>query len=65
MWATKSRVRYDRIRQRYPSDLLNPKWDMIAPLISPPRAASTSAPRTCARSPTGRAHSTGGILEDA
>jgi transposase len=33
MWTTKNRARYDRSRLRYPSDLTDPEWALIAPLI--------------------------------
>ena len=32
---TKNRARYDRSRLRYPSDLTDAEWDLIAPLIPP------------------------------
>ena len=35
MWTTKNRARYDRSRLRYPSDLTDPEWELIAPLIPP------------------------------
>jgi transposase len=35
MWTTKNRARYDRSRLRYPSDLTDPEWDLISPLIPP------------------------------
>ena len=35
MWTTKNRARYDRSRLRYPSDLTEAEWDLIAPLIPP------------------------------
>ena len=35
MWTTKNRARYDRSRLRYPSDLTDAEWDLIAPLIPP------------------------------
>ena len=36
MWTTENRPRYDRRGLRYPSDLTDPEWDLVKPLI--PRA---------------------------
>jgi transposase len=44
MWTTKNRARYDRSRLRYPSDLTDAEWDLIAPLI--PRAKRGGNKRT-------------------
>ena len=35
MWTTKNRGRYDRSQLRYPSDLTDDEWALVAPLISP------------------------------
>jgi transposase len=35
MWTTESRARYDRSRLRYPSDLTDEEWALIAPRIAP------------------------------
>jgi transposase len=35
MWTTKNRNRYDRSRLRYPSDLTDDEWALVAPLIPP------------------------------
>ena len=35
MWTTHNRKRYDRSRLRYPSDLTDDEWALVAPLISP------------------------------
>ena len=35
MWTIENRARYDRSRLRYPSDLTEAEWDLIAPLIPP------------------------------
>ena len=35
MWTTENRARYDRSRLRYPSDLTDLEWELIAPLIPP------------------------------
>jgi len=36
MWTTENRARYDRSKLRYPSDLTDAEWALIAPVI--PRA---------------------------
>jgi transposase len=35
MWTTANRHRYDRDKLRYPSDLTDAEWQLIAPLIPP------------------------------
>jgi len=35
MWDAENRVRYDRSKLRYPSDLTDAEWAIIAPLIPP------------------------------
>jgi transposase len=35
MWTTNNRVRYDRTKLRYPSDLTDEEWTLIKPLIPP------------------------------
>lgn len=35
MWTTENRARYDRSRLRYPSDLADEEWALIAPRIAP------------------------------
>jgi transposase len=35
MWTTENRKRYDRSQLRYPSDLTDGEWSLIAPLIPP------------------------------
>ena len=37
MWTTKNRARYNRDKLRYPSDVTEEEWVMIAPLIPPAR----------------------------
>jgi transposase len=32
MWTTENRNRYDRSKLRYPSDLTDAEWDLIAPV---------------------------------
>lgn len=35
MWTNENRVRYDRSKLRYPSDLTDDEWAIIGPLIPP------------------------------
>jgi len=35
MWTNENRARYDRSKLRYPSDLTDEEWSVIAPLIPP------------------------------
>ncbi len=35
MWTNENRGRYDRSKLRYPSDLMDEKWAVIAPLVPP------------------------------
>lgn len=35
MWTEKNRLRYDRSKQRYPSDLTDGEWTLVEPLIPP------------------------------
>ena len=35
MWTAENRARYDRSRLRYPSDLTDAEWALVAPLIPP------------------------------
>ena len=35
MWTTQNRGRYDRSKLRYPSDLTDEEWTLVAPLIPP------------------------------
>jgi transposase len=35
MWTNQNRERYDRSRLRYPSDLTDEEWALVAPLIPP------------------------------
>src|SRR5512147_2077757 len=37
MWTTENRARYDRSRLRYPSDLTDEEWALIAPRLPPAR----------------------------
>ena len=44
MWTAENRARYDRSRLRYPSDLTDAEWALVAPLI--PRAKRGGNKRT-------------------
>jgi transposase len=35
MWTDENRARYDRSKLRYPSDLTDAEWSLVAPLIPP------------------------------
>ncbi len=35
MWTTENRARYNRDKLRYPSDLTDDEWALVAPLIPP------------------------------
>jgi len=35
MWTAESRARYDRSKLRYPSDLTDAEWALVACLIPP------------------------------
>ena len=35
MWTTQNRPRYNRDKQRYPSDLTDAEWALVEPLIPP------------------------------
>ena len=35
MWTPENRARYDRSKQRYPSDLTDSEWKLVEPLIPP------------------------------
>jgi len=37
MWTARNRKRYDRSKLRYPSDLTDGEWALVAPLIPPAR----------------------------
>lgn len=41
MWTAKNRARYDRSRLRYPSDLTDEEWALIARLIPPAKRGGT------------------------
>jgi len=44
MWTTENRSLYDRSKRRYPSDLTDVEWALIAPVI--PRARRGGGKRT-------------------
>ena len=35
MWAKENRALYDRVRRRYPSDVIDAEWARAAPHIPP------------------------------
>jgi len=35
MWSDKNRARYDRSKLRYPSDLTDEEWALVAPVVPP------------------------------
>ncbi len=37
MWTKENRIRYNRDKLRYPSDLIDAEWSLIEPLIPPPK----------------------------
>jgi putative transposase len=37
VWTSENRVRYDRSKLRYPSDLTDAEWGHVAPVIPPAR----------------------------
>jgi len=39
MWTTDNRTAYERKSSRYPSDLTDEEWALVAPLMPPPRKA--------------------------
>ena len=41
MWTNQNRARYDRSKLRYPSDLADAEWAIIAPLIPPAKRGGT------------------------
>ncbi len=45
MWTNDNRARYNRSKLRYPSDLTDEEWDLVAPLIPPANAARQQADR--------------------
>ena len=45
MWTNESRARYDRSKLRYPSDLTDEEWALVAPLIPPPKPGGNKRTR--------------------
>jgi transposase len=43
MWTRENRGRYDRCRLRYPSDLTDEEWALVAPLIPPVKRGGQQA----------------------
>jgi transposase len=41
MWTTQNRVRYDRSKLRYPSDLTDDEWQLVEPLIPPGKSGGS------------------------
>ena len=49
MWTTENRIRYDRSKLRYPSDLTDEEWAFIKPLIPPAKPRGQQTDDRCAR----------------
>ncbi len=47
MWTPENRTRYSRTGLRYPSDLTDTEWNLIAPLIPPARRGADGATSVC------------------
>jgi transposase len=45
MWTNENRARYDRSKLRYPSDLSDEEWALVAPLIPPPKPGGNKRTR--------------------
>ena len=45
MWTNENRARYDRSKLRYPSDLTEEEWALVAPLIPPPKPGGNKRTR--------------------
>lgn len=45
MWTNENRGRYDRSKLRYPSDLTDEEWSLIAPLIPPAKSGGNKRTR--------------------
>ena len=43
MWTNENRARYDRDHLRYPSDVTDAEWALVAPLIPPARRGGAGA----------------------
>ena len=45
MWTNENRARYDRSKLRYPSDVTDEEWALVAPLIPPPKPGGNKRTR--------------------
>src|SRR3954465_9456391 len=45
MWTNENRARYDRSKLRYPSDVSDEEWALVAPLIPPPKPGGNKRTR--------------------
>ena len=45
MWTNENRARYDRSKLRYPSDLTDEEWALVAPLLPPPKPGGNKRTR--------------------
>ena len=45
MWTNENRARYDRSKLRYPSDLTDEEWALVAPPIPPPKPGGNKRTR--------------------
>jgi transposase len=45
MWTNENRARYDRSKLRYPSDVTDEAWALVAPLIPPPKPGGNKRTR--------------------
>src|ERR671926_1317917 len=45
MWTNENRARYDRSQLRYPSDLTDEEWALVAPLIPPSKPGGNKRTR--------------------
>ena len=56
MWTKENRVRYNRDKLRYPSDLIDAEWSLIEPLIPPAKGWRQQAPGEPSRDTAQRDH---------
>jgi transposase len=45
MWTNENRARYDRGKLRYPGDVSDEEWALVAPLIPPPKPGGNKRTR--------------------
>ena len=50
VWTAKTRGRYDRRGQRYPSDMTNEEWTVLQPLLPVSQGAVARGNISCVRS---------------